>query len=43
MCPVKIGRVMFEIEGVPEEIARQSLALASAKLPIRSRFVIREE
>jgi large subunit ribosomal protein L16 len=43
VCPVKIGRVMFEIEGVPEEIARQSLALASAKLPIRSRFVIREE
>jgi large subunit ribosomal protein L16 len=43
VCPVKIGRVMFEIEGVPEEIARKSLALASAKLPIRSRFVSREE
>jgi len=43
VCPVKIGRMMFEIEGVPEEMARASLALASAKLPIKSRFVVREE
>ncbi len=43
VCPVKIGRMMFEIEGVPEDMARQSLALASAKLPIKSRFVLREE
>jgi large subunit ribosomal protein L16 len=43
VCPVKIGRMMFEIEGVPEDMARQSLALASAKLPIKSRFVVREE
>jgi large subunit ribosomal protein L16 len=43
VCPVKIGRMMFEIEGVPEEMARQSLALASAKLPIKSRFVKRED
>jgi len=35
--------MMFEIEGVPEEMARASLALASAKLPIKSRFVVREE
>jgi large subunit ribosomal protein L16 len=43
VCPVKIGRMMFEIEGVPAEMARASLALASAKLPIKSRFVVREE
>jgi large subunit ribosomal protein L16 len=43
VCPVKIGRMMFEIEGVPEELARKALALASAKLPIKSRFVIRED
>jgi large subunit ribosomal protein L16 len=43
VCPVKIGRMMFEIEGVPEEMARASLALASAKLPIKTRFVLREE
>jgi large subunit ribosomal protein L16 len=42
VCPVKIGRMMFEIEGVPEEMARQSLALASAKLPIKTRFMKRE-
>ena len=43
VCPVKIGRMMFEIEGVPEDMARASLALASAKLPIKSRFVLRGE
>ena len=43
VCPVKIGRMMFEIEGVAEELARKSLALASAKLPIKSRFVKRED
>jgi len=39
---VKPGRVLFEIEGVTEEIARKSMALASAKLPIRTRFIARE-
>jgi large subunit ribosomal protein L16 len=39
---VKPGRVLFELEGVPVETARASLALASAKLPIRTKFVIRE-
>ena len=40
---VKAGRVMFEIEGVPEQLARDALALASAKLPIGTRFVVRED
>ncbi len=35
------GRIMFEIDGVPEATARQSLALAAAKLPIKTRFVQR--
>jgi large subunit ribosomal protein L16 len=35
------GRIMFEIDGVPEATARASLALAAAKLPIRTRFVQR--
>ena len=39
---VKPGRVMFEVEGVPEELARRGLQLASAKLPVRTRFVKRE-
>ena len=40
---VKPGRVMFEIAGVPEETAREALRLASHKLPIKSKFVKREE
>ena len=40
---VKPQRVMFEIAGVPEEIAREALRLASHKLPIRCKFVKREE
>ncbi|MBB3972034.1 50S ribosomal protein L16 [Hansschlegelia beijingensis] len=38
---VKPGRIMFEIDGVSAEIAREALALAAAKLPIRTRFVQR--
>ena len=43
VCPVKIGRMMFEIEGIEEALARKALALASAKLPIKTRFVLRED
>ena len=39
---VKPGRVMFEIAGVPEDIAREALRLASHKLPIRTKIVKRE-
>ena len=39
---VKPGRMMFELEGVPEDVARRALQLAAAKLPVRCRFVIRE-
>jgi large subunit ribosomal protein L16 len=38
---VKPGRILFEVDGVPLEIARESLALAAAKLPIKTRFVAR--
>ena len=40
---VKPGRVMFEIAGVPEDIAREALRLASHKLPIRTKIVKRED
>jgi large subunit ribosomal protein L16 len=40
---VKPGRVMFELEGIEEAQARAALALAAAKLPLRSKFVRREE
>ena len=39
---VKPGRVMFEIAGVSEEVAREALRLASHKLPVKSKFVTRE-
>ena len=38
---VKPGRIMFEIDGVEEEVARRALELASAKLPIKTKFVTR--
>lgn len=38
---VKPGRVMYEMEGVPEELAREAFRLASHKLPIKTRFVER--
>lgn len=40
---VKPGRILFELAGVPEEIAREAMTLASHKLPIKTRFVKREE
>ena len=40
---VKPGRILYEMEGVPEELARQAMRLASAKLPIRTRFTRRIE
>ena len=39
---VKPGRMMFEMEGVSEEVARRAMQLASDKLPIKTRFVARE-
>lgn len=38
---VKPGRILFEIDGVPVDIARQALQLAASKLPIRTKFVVR--
>lgn len=38
---VKPGKIMFELGGVPEQVARESLELAAAKLPIKTRFVAR--
>ena len=40
-CRVKPGRIMFEIDGVPDDVARTALSLAAAKLPIPVRFVRR--
>ncbi len=40
-CRVKPGRIMFEVEGVNEEIAREAFRLGAAKLPIKTRFIQR--
>jgi large subunit ribosomal protein L16 len=40
---VKPGRIMFEIAGVSEEIAREAMRLAAQKLPIKTKFITREE
>ena len=40
---VKPGRMMFELEGVPRDVAEQAMALASAKLGVKTKFVVRDE
>ncbi len=40
---VKPARILFEVEGVPEDVAKASMALAAAKLPLKTRFLKREE
>jgi large subunit ribosomal protein L16 len=41
VCRIKPGRIMFEVDGVTVQVAREALALAAAKLPIKTRFVER--
>jgi large subunit ribosomal protein L16 len=43
VCPVKPGRVLYEMEGVDSQVAREALRLAAHKLPLRTRFVVRED
>lgn len=40
---VKPGRVMFEMAGVPENVAKEAMRLAAQKLPIKTKFITREE
>jgi large subunit ribosomal protein L16 len=41
VCRVAPGKIMFEIDGVPPDLAREALTLGAAKLPIRTRFIAR--
>ena len=43
MAVVKPGRIMFELEGLPPSEAMEAMRLAAFKLPIKTKFVIREE
>jgi large subunit ribosomal protein L16 len=40
---VKPGRIMFELSGVAEDVAREAMRLAAHKLPIKTKFIVREE
>lgn len=42
-APVRPGRILFEVGGVSEEVAREALRLAAQKLPVRTRFVVAPE
>ena len=41
ICQIQPGRMLYEMEGVPEEVAREALTLAAAKLPFKTTFVKR--
>lgn len=43
VAPVKPGRIMFEASGVPMEVAKEALRLASQKLPVKTKFVVRPD
>jgi len=43
VCKVKPGRVMFEIDGVTEAVAKEALRLAAMKLPVKCRVITRED
>ena len=40
-CRVKPGRILFEVDGIPEKVAKEALYKASAKLPIKTKFIKR--
>ena len=42
-CRVKPGRILFEVDGVSEQIAKEALYKASAKLPIKCKFIKRKK
>ena len=41
VCRVKPGRILFEVDGISVDLAKEALALAAAKLPIKTRFIER--
>ena len=41
VAPVKAGRIMFEIDGVPADLAEEAIRRGAAKLPVRTRFIMR--
>lgn len=43
VAKVRPGTIMFEMQGVPEEVAREAMRLASHKLPVKTKFLVKEE
>ena len=43
VAPVKPGRVIFEAEGVPMEVAKEALRLAAQKLPLQTKFIVKRD
>ena len=43
VAPVTPGRILFEVEGVPFEIAKEALRLGAQKLPVKTKFVVRRD
>jgi large subunit ribosomal protein L16 len=43
VAKVRAGTIMFEMQGVPEETAREAMRLAAHKLPVKTKFLVREE
>jgi large subunit ribosomal protein L16 len=43
VAPVTPGRIMFEAEGVPMEVAKEALRLAAQKLPVATKFIVRRD
>lgn len=43
VAPVRPGRILFEIEGIPLDRAKEALRLAAQKLPVRTKFVVRKD
>ena len=43
VCPITLGRILFEAEGVSLEIAKEAMRLAAHKLPIATKFIVRRD
>ena len=43
VCSVKPGKVLFEIDGIDEQIAKEALNLAKYKLPVKTKIIVREQ
>ena len=43
VAPVKPGRIIYELEGVPVEVAQEAMRLAGHKMPVKTKFIVRRE